>query len=143
MFLIPDGTFWIQLVNFVVFFAILSVVFLRPVGAAIRKRRQYINSVSEDYDRYQAESKALRAQADAARAAARREAEQILVKARAESSNEVAGLATQYSQRAAQAVKDAHDTVDGEVDAARADEAQIARKLADLVLERTLSEAAK
>jgi F-type H+-transporting ATPase subunit b len=143
MFLTPDGTFWIQLVNFVVFFAILSVVFLRPVSAAIRKRRLYINSVTEDYDRYQAESKALRAQADAARAAARREAEQILAKARAESSDEVAELATQYSQRAAQAVKDAHDTVDGEMRAAREGEAQVARKLADLVVQRTLSEAAK
>ena len=47
------------------------------------------------------------------------------------------------SQRAAQAVKDAHDRVDGEMSSARAEEAQIARKLADLVLERMLSEAAK
>jgi F0F1-type ATP synthase membrane subunit b/b' len=39
MFLSLDGTFWFQLVNFAIFFAILNVVFLRPVGEAIKKRR--------------------------------------------------------------------------------------------------------
>ena len=45
MFLSLDGTFWIQLINFAIFFAILNVVFMRPVGEAIKKRRAYIDSV--------------------------------------------------------------------------------------------------
>ena len=45
MFLRIDGTFFVQLVNFAIFFAVLNVVFLKPVGAAIRKRREYIESV--------------------------------------------------------------------------------------------------
>ncbi|MGC1380730.1 MAG: ATP synthase F0 subunit B, partial [Candidatus Baltobacteraceae bacterium] len=64
-FLSIDGTLVVQLVNFAIFFAILNVVFLRPVAAAIRKRREYINSLVTDYDRYQAEARSLREQAEA------------------------------------------------------------------------------
>ena len=73
MFLSIDGTFIVQLINFAIFFAILNVVFMRPVSRAIVARREYINSVTNDYDRYQAETKALRTQAESIRAAARRE----------------------------------------------------------------------
>ena len=64
MFLAPDGTLLVQLANFAIFFALLSVVFLRPVSAAIRKRREYLNSLTSDYDSYQAQANALRAQAE-------------------------------------------------------------------------------
>ncbi len=51
MFLSLDGTLFVQLVNFAIFFALLNVVFLRPVGRAIAKRREYINSLVSDYER--------------------------------------------------------------------------------------------
>ncbi len=89
-FLSIDGTIVIQLINFAIFFVVLNVVFLRPVGAAIRKRREYINSLVSDYDRYQAEAKSLREEAEKARAAARREAEHAIAQARAQTSNETA-----------------------------------------------------
>jgi len=38
-FLSVDGTLVVQLINFAIFFAVLNVVFLKPVAAAIRKRR--------------------------------------------------------------------------------------------------------
>jgi F0F1-type ATP synthase membrane subunit b/b' len=138
MFLKLDGTFIVQLVNFAIFFAILNVVFIRPVSRAIVKRREYINSVTNDYDRYQAEAKALRAQAESVRAAARREAEGALSKARAEASNEAAALATQYNQQAAQIVEEAERTVAGELQTARASEPQVVRDLANLMVERTV-----
>ena len=40
----------VQLINFAIFFAILNVIFLRPVSAAIRRRRAYINSVAADIE---------------------------------------------------------------------------------------------
>ena len=143
MFLQPDGTFFVQLINFAIFFAILNVVFLRPVGNAIRKRREYINSLTNDYDRYQAEATSLRTQAESVRAAARREAELALAKARGEISNETADLSAQYAQKVTQTVEAAHQTVQGELSAARANESQTVRELADLMLERSLSEVAK
>jgi F0F1-type ATP synthase membrane subunit b/b' len=139
MFLKLDGTFIVQLINFAIFFAILNFVFIRPVSRAIVARREYINSVTNDYDRYQAEAKALRAQAESIRAAARREAEAALSKSRAEASNEAAAISVEYGQQATQTVEEAHRAVEAELQAARADEVQRARELADLMVERTLA----
>jgi F0F1-type ATP synthase membrane subunit b/b' len=139
MFLQLDGTFIVQLINFAIFFAILNFVFIRPVSRAIVARREYINSVTNDYDRYQAEAKALRAQAESIRAAARREAEARLSKVRAEASNESAALGAQYTQQATHTVEEAHRVVEAELQAARVNEAQQARELADLMVERTLA----
>lgn len=143
MFLNVDGTIFVQLVNFVVFFAILNVVFLRPVGAAIRKRRAYINSVTEDYDRYQAEATALCTEAEVIRNVARREGLAALGKARAEASNEAADLATQYNTQAAEIVADATRTIEAEAKAARARESEMVEELAALIVDRTLTQAAR
>jgi F-type H+-transporting ATPase subunit b len=143
MFLQLDGTFVVQLINFAIFFALLNVLFLRPVSRAIRKRREYIHSVTSDYDAYQAQATALRAQAEDIRSAARREAEAIITKARAESSNETAALATEYSAKAQAAIESAQATAARELQAARSNEAAIVSQLADLMLSRTISESAR
>lgn len=143
MFLQPDGTFWIQLLNFVIFFALLNVVFLRPVSAAIRKRREYINSVTSDYEAYTGEAATLQAHAEATRAAARREAEQMLAKARAQISNETAALSTEYGAKAMQTVEAAHETVRSELQAARANENATIEELAALMVDRTMSESSR
>ncbi len=138
MFLAPDGTLFVQLLNFAIFFAVLSVVFLRPVSRAIKQRREYINSVTADYDKYQGEANSLRAQAEAERAGARRDAEAVIGKARAQASNESAELSAQYTATAQATIDAAHQTVASELDTARASETGIVAKLADLMLERTL-----
>ena len=140
MFLKLDGTFIVQLINFAIFFALLSVVFLRPVSRAISERRKYINSVHTDYEKYQGEGGTLRAEAESIRAAARREAEAQISKARADASNAAAQLSTQYTAQVQSTVENAHKTVDSELSAARVDEDAVVRQLADLMLERTVSE---
>jgi len=141
MFLKLDGTFWIQLLNFVIFFAVLRVVFLAPVSRAIRARRAYINGVTSDYDKYQGEANTLREQAEAVRASARRDAEAALSKARAEASNTAADLTAQYTTEAQATVERAQLTARGELEEARANESQLVQQLTDLMLERTVSEA--
>jgi F0F1-type ATP synthase membrane subunit b/b' len=131
----------VQLINFAIFFAILNVIFLRPVSAAIRRRREFINSLVSDYDEYQAQAKSLREQAQAVRASARLEAEHRVAAARAAGSNEAAELATRYSQRAAGIVGEAQQTVRGELDEARAGESAAARGIADFMLDRVIPEA--
>ncbi len=138
MFLQLDGTFWIQLINFAIFFALLNVLFLRPVSRAIRKRREYINSVTADYDRYQAEAKALRAQAEDVRLQARRQAEAAIAKARAEASNKAAELSVEYNAQVQSTIASADATVEGELKNARANEDQIVKQLADLMVQRTV-----
>src|SRR5579884_198134 len=138
MFLQPSaGTLLIQFINFVIF----NVVFIRPVSRAIVKRREYINGVINDYDRYQAEAHELRTQAESIRAAARREAEQFLALERAKASNEASAIAAQASAKAAEIIAEAERTVSAELQAARANQPQTVAELADLVLARTFAEA--
>lgn len=142
MFLIPSGgTILVQFINFVIFFAILNVVFIRPVSKAIVKRRDYINGVTNDYDRYQAEARELRTQAESIRAAARREAEQLLAQERAKASNEAGSIAAESNAKAAEIIAKADKTVTAELQAARANQPQTVRELADLMVQRALVEA--
>jgi F0F1-type ATP synthase membrane subunit b/b' len=143
MFLRLDGTFWIQLVNFAIFFALLNVLFLRPVGQAIRRRREYINGVVSDYATYQAEAKTLRERAESVRSDARREAEQKIAKARADASNETAELASQYAAQVQATVEEAQRNANGELVHARSNEERIVNQLSEAMLERTLGAATK
>jgi F-type H+-transporting ATPase subunit b len=143
MFLQLDGTFFVQLINFAIFFALLTVVFIRPVGNAIAKRREYINSLTNDYDRYQAEAQSLRAQAETIRATARREAEAHLSKVRADATNEAGAIAAQYAGDVEKTIQQAQNAVAAELQQARANQSQIVGDLANLMVQRTVTEAAK
>lgn len=140
MFLKLDGTFVVQLINFVIFFALLNVVFMRPVSKAIVERRRYINSVVNDYDRYQAEASACRTQAEAIRAAARREAEVHMGRSRAETSNETAALASEFHAQALDEVERAQRTAASELDEARKRQDALADEIGELMLNRALGE---
>jgi F-type H+-transporting ATPase subunit b len=137
-FLSLDGTFWVQLINFAIFFVILNVVFLKPVGRAISKRRAYIDGLTTDYERYVQQVRQLQDEADSQRAAARRDAEATLSSARAATSNETAEIAAGYAAQAHETIEAAHQTVTAEVEAARASQAPVIGALADLMLERVL-----
>jgi len=140
MFLSLDGTFWVQLINFAIFYAILYVVFLRPVQRAIAKRREYIEGLTHEYDRAQAQASELRAQAEQVRADARREADHLVAAARNEGGNEAAKLASDYGARVQAIVEGAHRTVESEVEAVRPRERAIAQDLADSIVGRLLPE---
>lgn len=143
MFLSVDGTLVVQLINFAIFFALLNVVFLKPVSRAIVKRRQYIDGLVADHDRYQEEAKKLREEAEAIRATARRKAEQTVAAARAAASNEAAEMATRYAQQAKSTIEAAQSAAAAELEKARAGEGEVARRLADIMLERVVPEAAR
>lgn len=143
MFLSLDGTSFVQLFNFAIFFALLNLVFLRPVGRAIAKRRDYINSLVSDYDRYQAEARNLREEAEGIRAAARREAEHRVASARAAASNEAAEMSTRYGRQAKSTIEEAQKTAQAELERARAGEGETARGLAKIMLDRVIPEAAQ
>jgi F-type H+-transporting ATPase subunit b len=120
MFLLPDGTFWVQLVNFVIFYAILNVVFMRPVQRAIAKRREYIEGVTRDYDRAQAQAGELRAQVARIHSEARVSADAMLAAGRNEAGNKAAEIAADAAQRAREVVEAAHAQVASEVESNRA-----------------------
>jgi F0F1-type ATP synthase membrane subunit b/b' len=143
MFLQLDGTFWVQLINFVIFFAILNTAFLRPVGEAIRKRRAYIDSVLQDDERYAREAKTLRAEAESKRIEARREAAERFASARAEAGAEAAAIASEHASVAAELVAQARVAVAAETNAAHAREPELAEALARKLLQRAVEVLAK
>lgn len=138
MFLRLDGTLWIQLINFGIFLLILNYVFLRPVGEAIRKRREYIEGVQADFERYTHQVQTLRGEAEQKRAAARREAEEQVALVRNAAEGEGAKISDEFALQAAALTDQARSTVDSEVDAAKAQEDTLSKALGQLLLERAI-----
>ena len=141
MFLSLDGTAIVQLINFAIFFAICNAVFLRPVGAAIKRRRAYIDGVRNEYDEYTAEVKALRLEVDARRAAARREAEDDVVASRSAAEKEAGRIAAEFAESAATITGRARDTVEAELAAGETRGDRLAADLAGDLLKRALETA--
>jgi F-type H+-transporting ATPase subunit b len=138
VFLSLDGTLWIQLINFGVFFLILNVVFLRPVGEAIRKRREYIEGVQADFERYTHQVQTLRGEADQKRAAARREAEERIARQRNVAESEGAKIAEDFGAEAQALADQARSTVDAEIVTAKTQEDALSNALGKLLLERAI-----
>ena len=136
MFISLDGTAVVQLINFAIFFAILNVVFMRPVGAAIRKRRAYTDGVQGDFERHRDEAQALRADAEQKRVAARRAAEEAVAKTRAQAEAEAEALLAESGSRAAGIIEESRRTVESEFSAAKAREDELSRELARSLLSR-------
>jgi F-type H+-transporting ATPase subunit b len=138
MLLSLDGTLVVQLVNFVVFLLILNAIFLKPVGGAIARRRAYINGVASDIEQFEADIRALQAQAEEQRAIARREAEATIVAARAAAQAEAAAIVGDHQIQASALVAEAQATVALEAVTARAQEESIVASLARTMLERAV-----
>ena len=138
MFLSIDGTLIVQVVNFVLFIVLLNIVFLKPVGAAIAKRRAYIDGLARDIEAASNEVKTARGRAEELRAAARRDAEAAIAKARGEAQNEAVDVVADYQRRASEIVEKAHQEADAEIAAARAGESRIVESLAQTMLERAI-----
>ncbi len=138
MFLQIDATLIVQVVNFVLFIVLLNIVFLRPVGAAIAKRRAYIDGLARDIESAEADVRSARGTAEERRAAARREAEGVVAKARVAAQNEAAEIVASYQERASGIVEEAHREVGAEIAAARAGEDQVVDSIAQTMLERAI-----
>ncbi len=138
MLLSLDGTLVVQLVNFVIFLVILNAIFLRPVGAAIAKRRAYIDGVATDIEKYEAERRSLASAADEARAAARRAADATIAQARARAQGEAAVIVADHQAQATAIVAEAQATVALELAQARSTEHEVVESLARTMLERAV-----
>lgn len=134
-----DGTFLVQLVNFAIFFALVNVLFIKPVREAIAERRRYIDSLVADYDSYAAEVTKLRAEAELRRAVARREADAALTAARHDIASEIDRMNAEFAERSAHIVAHAHAVVEQETAQARASEDRLVRGLADEMLARAFA----
>ena len=140
MFLLPDGTFFVQLINFAIFFVILNWVFLGPVRKAIEKRRGYIDSLSADYEKAQGEAAELRKQAAHVHANARLDADVVIANARAAAGNEAANVSSDYAAKVLKIVADANATVSSEVAAVAPKQEALANELAAAIVGKVVPE---
>lgn len=138
MLLSLDGTLVVQVVNFIVFLAILNVIFLRPVGRAIAERRAFINGIATDIERFEGEIKSLRGQAEERRAAARRDADRAIAEARAQAQNEATAIVAGYQEQANGMIAQSQATVALEATRARGQETELVDSLARTMLERAV-----
>ena len=133
-----NGTLVVQLVNFVVFLAILNVIFFKPVGAAIAKRRAYVDGLKHDIEQLQLDAKALRGQAEDRRIAARRAADEAMARARVDAGAQADTILSVAQTRAVELVAEAQAEVVREVESARREEPRIVNALAGEMLGRAL-----
>lgn len=138
MFLQIDATLLVQVVNFVLFIVLLNIVFLRPVGAAIAKRRAFIDGLARDIEAAEAEVRSARGAAEERRAAARREAEAAIAKARVAAQTEAAEIVAKHQDRASGIIEDAHNEVGVEIAAVRVKQDAIVDSIAQTLLERAI-----
>jgi F-type H+-transporting ATPase subunit b len=138
MLLSIDGTLVVQLVNFLIFLLVLDRIFLRPVGAAIARRRAYINSVAAEIEAASIELKRLATQAEERLAAARRAADETVAAARAEAQREAALIVADHQAQAAAIIQQAQASVGLEEQQARANEREIVESLARDMLVRAV-----
>src|ERR1700736_4918786 len=125
-----DGTLFVQLINFIVFLVILNEIFMKPVGAAIARRRGYIDGLMHDMEQLQRDAKELLGQADARRLAARREADEAIARARVAAAQEADALIAAAQTRAGEINAQAHAEVAKEIAAVRRDEDRVVDALA-------------
>jgi len=111
MLLSIDGTFLIQILNFLVFWTLLNYVFIRPTRRAIEARQRAIDEVNHAAAELRKRAEALQAQAEAKLHDARRRSDEMLRAAVARAAEETGAIDRRAAADAAATVQLAHATV--------------------------------
>jgi F-type H+-transporting ATPase subunit b len=114
MLLSIDGTFLAQILNFVLFWVLLNVLFIAPTRRAIEKRQQQIAEQHRLAAEARAEASALQAEAAAILDEARRRTHEVVRDAAARATAEGTDLERRALEEAAATVASAHTKVAGE-----------------------------
>ncbi len=111
MLLSIDGTFLIQILNFILFGVLLNYLFIAPTQRAIEKRRAYVEGLYREGDEMAAKAAALQAQADGIMGEARRRTDEAMRAASAQAADEAHLVERKAAEEAAASVALAHATV--------------------------------
>jgi F-type H+-transporting ATPase subunit b len=114
MLLSIDGTFLVQMLNFVVFWLLLNFVFIAPTRRAIEKRMGLIAAQQREAQALRARAAALNAEADSMIDASRRSTEEIMREAAMRAAVEARNIERKAGEDAAASVALAHASVASE-----------------------------
>jgi len=139
MLLTLDGTFIIQMLNFVVFWLLLNYVFIAPTRRAIEERQRRIASLYRDAEQYAAQARTLQAQADSILDEARRTVDEALREGAARASDETHEIERVTSEESAAIIALAQATVANERARAAEKQALFVQELAHTLAHRALA----
>ncbi len=114
MLLSIDGTFLVQILNFIVFWTLLNYLFIAPTRRAIEQRLAYVKQLYHEGDEMASKAKTLQAQANAILAEARRRTDEALRTAAGQAADEVHLIERKAAEEAQATVQLAHATVAAE-----------------------------
>ena len=138
MLLTIDGTFLVQILNFVVFWFLLNMVFIAPTRRAIEERLRLIAATQRESQELREQAAALHAEADALIDAARRRTEEIMREAAGRAAAESHGIERKASDEAAASVALAHAAVASERAHATEKQGPLVQELARAMVNRAV-----
>jgi F-type H+-transporting ATPase subunit b len=114
MLLSIDGTFLVQILNFILFWVLLNYFFVAPTRRAIEERQKFVANLYREGDELQAKAAALQAQANVILNEARRTTEEAMRTAGAQAADESHLIERKAAEEAAASIAFAHATVAAE-----------------------------
>jgi F-type H+-transporting ATPase subunit b len=138
MLLSLDGTFLIQMLNFVVFWVLLNYLFIAPTRRAIEERQRRIAALYKEAEQYAAQTRALQAQADSILDEARRTVDEAMRESAARAADETHAIERRASEEAAAIIALAQATVASERTRAAEKQALFVEELSRTMAHRAL-----
>jgi F-type H+-transporting ATPase subunit b len=138
MLLTIDGTFLVQILNFIVFWVLLNIVFIAPTRRAIEERLRLIAATQRAAQKLRERAAALQAEADALFDAARRRTEEIMREAATRAAAESHDIERKASDEAAASVALAHVSVASERAHATEKQVPLVQELARAMVDRAV-----
>jgi F-type H+-transporting ATPase subunit b len=136
MLLSIDGTFLIQILNFILFWVLLNYLFIAPTRRAIEQRLKYVADLYREGDALASNAATLRAEADAILNEARRRTDEAMRSAASQAADDAHRIERQASEEAAASIALAHATVAAERKQALEKQQAFVKDLARSMVER-------
>jgi F-type H+-transporting ATPase subunit b len=146
-FLVPNGTFWVELIAFAIMFYILAKYIVPPINRAMTRRQDAIRQQFADLDQARADAKSAEDEFRAQIADARREAARIREEAREQGAGIVAEMRDQAQAEANRIVEHAHAQLEADrqqaVTSLRGEVGTLATELAGRIVGEALDDQAR
>ena len=146
-FLVPNGTFWVELIAFAIMFFILAKYIVPPINRAMTNRQEAIRKQFADLDEARDQAKSAEEEFRAQIADARHEAARIREEAREQGAAIIAEMREQAQAEAARIVEHAHTQIEADrqqaVTSLRAEVGTLATSLAGRIVGESLEDQAR
>jgi F-type H+-transporting ATPase subunit b len=146
-FLVPNGTFWVELIAFAIMFFILAKYIVPPINRAMTNRQDAIRKQFADLDQAKADAHSAEDEFRAQIADARHEAARIREEAREQGAAIIAEMREQAQTEANRIVEHAHAQIEADrqqaVTSLRAEVGSLATDLAGRIVGEALEDQAR